>query len=1102
MSKLFNQGDIIQPLVGPNCSDYVVAHATAKVTPFRTFAEVSLLPEILERMRKLGLNRLQRLQSYAWPHLLKGPGHGVLIVSAPRSGRTMGYVPPVCHVVNSILAANRRRREVAVDLLDISHGMGPIALILVPDLNRLAQVAALCSALMPKKETVDDVGIIVTRVLTVPMECTPDFMGAWLNEIGVLVATPARFAKACKQGAGLLKLNQLQVVVFDDVDLMQKEELKLAQQYIPSMTNSNGTHHHPCPQVVMVSQHYTPALLAQVRRYNQHPCLIFGDILEAALYGGMRLLVNMVAAVDKVTAVVKLLRQRPPAEYRTIIFCAGDKEMALLVGSLEYFEYDCLAYYQTVDLSYLDKVSSWTCDTRGVIFVCTDYCPELRIRNAHTIIHYNMSASWGKFKNRYLFLSDNVPNVLTHPKALSPPATATDGRILDSLVLLEEGNAKELPKLVDLMQLHQKLDPNIVAMAVRIRKEMNAMKTIVKPICREILGHGDCWDTMCRDRHYLHEADRRSSAVPCSGDIKVHVLRVYSPGHYCVIVYEHIPPGGKWHDLHPAWNFPVLMNLRLTEERVEPPPRYWPPLHQAVCLWKTSKGSGYTYERVRVLSVPLIENVNLVQSNLMVLVQAMDNSTRRFETNCMSLHVCPDEYVSAPPLCMDLRLLGMVNHMGERHWADRDAQTVQDWLNTAPVDHFVQAKVAFSTSHTIFATCMVSMIYLKTLKVFNLHLNLQRAQVEAKMSKRCDRTKEKILKFFEEHIKLDAPPIPQDPPELEKEPNSCEEARVVANGHKEHIGEDMDKSPPSKQDTSKMSDIVDHELKTGRENRVRQERSQEETDSAEETDSELEPKQSPVMPVGQDQPGESEASDIKKVPIADFYDCLRRCAALDRLEEMEAVTSKAAPCVIAAEPKEEKPKQEKSQKLKLETVSARAGFTASNAARLLRRAKCPDVKYYQTLGALHLQVALVDEKMSYRTRLIESTGVFFQATPIGEYGSESCEFFVNTGMIFKGVQHAMTGRTVYIELQKMDPGYYPTPFVLSKFFQLNYDKMNVEEKWHQRQRTNLGQLMRDYGLGMVQKSTAKEECSEPTESESESEDGVERPEDYRKIDMN
>ncbi|XP_041448680.1 putative ATP-dependent RNA helicase BoYb [Drosophila obscura] len=743
------------------------------------------VPDIVQRMRKLGLNRLQRLQSYAWPHILNGPGHGVLIVSAPRSGRTMGYVPPICHVASTVLAANRYRREMAIDLLDVSHGMGPIALILVPDITRMEQVAALCSALMPRDETVEDMWtIMVKKVLTVPSECTPTFMGAWISEIGVLVATPARFVNACKQGEGLLKLNQLQVVVFDDVDLMQKEELKLAQQYIPSMAAKHNRpirKANPRPQVVIVCQHFTPSLISEVRRFNQHPCLIFGDLLEAALYGGMRLLVNMVGAEGKVATIVNLLLQRPPAVYRTIIFCDDDLQMTLLVGALEDFEYQCLAYYQTMDLEQLDKVSSWTCDSRGLIFVCTDDCPELKIRNAHTIIHYSMSSSWNKFKNRFMFLSNNVPNALERPKVPEPAptatATATDPRILDSLVLLDEANARQLPRLVDLMLLRQKLDPNIVAMADRIRKKVNTMKNIVKPICREILTHGDCWDTRCVHRHYLHESDRRLSAVPCSGDIKVKVLRVYSPGHYCVIAYEHMPPEGKWHSLEPDSNLPTLLNFKLSGENVEPPPRYWPPQHQAVCLWKTESEtvSGYSYERVRVLSVPPIENVNLAQSDLVVLVQAMDYSTRRFETKCMSLHVCPDEYVSEPPLCMDLRLLGMVNHMSDRNWAGADAKTVQDWLDKAPKDHFVQAKVAFSTSHTIFATCMVSMVYLKTVKTFNLHLNLLRAQIENKISKRCARTKEKILKFFEELIKLDAPPIPQEPPEQEQETNTCDD---------------------------------------------------------------------------------------------------------------------------------------------------------------------------------------------------------------------------------------------------------------------------------------------------------------------------------------
>ncbi|SPP89507.1 putative ATP-dependent RNA helicase BoYb isoform X2 [Drosophila guanche] len=1129
-NNLLKLENFVQPLMGANCSEYAVAHANVNVTPFRTFAEVSMLPDIVHRMRKLGLNRLQRLQSYAWPHILNGPGHGVLIVSAPRSGRTMGYVPPICHAASTTLAANRQKREMADDLLNISHGIGPIVLILVPDVARMEQVAALCRALMPQDETLEDLSTIrVTKVLTVPSECTVTLMGAWISEIGILVATPARFANACRQGEGLLKLNQLQIVAFDDVELMQQEELKLAQQYIPSMTAKHsrpirkGSQHYPRPQVLMVCQHLTPSLFAQMRRFNQYPCLIFGDLLEAALYGGMRLLVNMVGPKDKVAAIVNMLRQRPPEDYRTIIFCDKDVEMAQLGVALAEYGYQCLAYYQTMDMEQLDKVCSWTCDSRGVIFVCTDNCPELRIRNAHTIIHYNMSSSWSRFKKRFMFLSDNVANALEPSKAPAPPtATAKDQRILDSLALLDETNARQLPRLVDFMLLRNKVDPKIVEMAARIRKQLNMTKTIAKPMCGEILSHGDCWNTRCEDRHYLHESDRRSSAVPCEGDIKVNVVHVHSPGHYSVIAFEHKPMEGKWYSLNPDRNLPALMNIRLSGDKAKPLPRYWPPRHQAVCLWKPEPGAvaGYVYERVRVLSVPPIENENVYQSSIMVLVQAMDHNTRRFETKCKSLHICPDEYVNEPPLSIDLRLLGMINHMGDRYYARVDANTVENWLDNAPKDHFVQAKVVFSTSHTIFVSCMASMVYLKSLKTFNLHLNLFRAQIEAKMSKRCAATKAKILKFFEELIKLDDPTIPQEPPEQEQE--HAQEQEQVANGHKDqHIVEDMGKCSPSEQDVWPQAGL-EFVLEA---QRLKMD--------LEETNGMLEPKQSqrPAVPVDQEQdqdqeqeqeqPEESEASDLKVVPVKDFYDCFMRCEALDRIEDMQTATRSTAsnnrhqmlteaPTVQPSKESKKKSQQEINKKSNGKQLSTNTGITASNAALILQSGSRPNVKYFQTPQALHLQVTMVDEKMSYKTCVQHGTCIYFKAIPadgpVDGSGASTCnfssvhEFFVNTRMILKGIQHAMRGRTVYIELQKVKPGYHPTQFVHLKFFQPNYDKIAMEEKWHLREKNFLKQLMKDHGWGVLKHSACAESSEEPV-SESESEDGVERPEDYRKIHM-
>ncbi|SPP82434.1 blast:Putative ATP-dependent RNA helicase BoYb [Drosophila guanche] len=337
-------------------------------------------------------------------------------------------------------------------------------------------------------------------------------------------------------------------------------------------------------------------------------------------------------------------------------------------------------------------------------------------------------------------------------------------------------------------------------------------------------------------------------------------------------------------------------------------------------------------------------------------------------------------------------------------------------LVMAPKDHFIQAKVAFSTSHTIFATCMASIVYLTTLKTFNIHLNFFKAQIEAKMSKRCEQTKKKILKFFEELIKLDAPPSSQKPPEQQQEMITCDS---VSNCPKEHIAEETYKSPTSKQDTPKLPARLQRLVDLDK--HIRQERIQKDTDSKESQRS-----------AGPPQWGE-----------------------------------------------------------------------ASNAARMLGTASRPDVKYFPTLHALHLQVTLADEKVSYQTCVLNSTWIFFKANAAEELGSafpKSYEFFVNPRMIFKGMQHAMKGRTVYIELQKLHPGSYPNQFVQLKFVQANYDKIIIEEKWQQRERIVLEQLMRQHGWGVL-KLTEKAESSEETVTESESEDGVERPEDYRRIDM-
>jgi len=146
--------------------------------------------------------------------------------------------------------------------------------------------------------------VLVKAVLTVPSAHSPEFFLRWLNGVGCLVATPAQFLWL--RSYDVLKLPDLRFVVYDDVDLMPKDQLNQAHQQLLVLTKKQH------PQLVITSQSYNHKLLHMLHEFNSHPMVLFGDILEAALYGGVKMHMSVLKNEDKLGKLLLLLQQRSP----------------------------------------------------------------------------------------------------------------------------------------------------------------------------------------------------------------------------------------------------------------------------------------------------------------------------------------------------------------------------------------------------------------------------------------------------------------------------------------------------------------------------------------------------------------------------------------------------------------------------------------------------------------------------------------------------------------------------------------------------------------------------------------------------------------------
>ncbi|XP_020818589.1 putative ATP-dependent RNA helicase BoYb [Drosophila serrata] len=717
----FYAGAAIRPLVAPNCSEYVVAHAKFNLRQVRSFSEVCLLPHILHMMQTLGLNRLQRLQSYSWPHLNAGNGHGAMIISAPRSGRTFGYIPPLCDQVCRALTAGRRLRGIDKWYPDQE---GPLAVILVPDAERVSQVSALCHALLRKAANEK----LFTLTLTYDSSKKVEIIHRLLNGVGCMVFTPAQLVVLHEEAPGVLRFPRLQFLVFDDVDLMSSEQLQKTEQVLRQVLPKNLY-----PQFVMVSQTYDPKLMAKLKAANSNPALIFGDILEAAVYGGTCIRIAFCNSERKVKEVLQTVQQRPPKDYRTVVYCSDDIDMLHLAVALEKRCHACLPYFQSANLEVAEQVHRWMAKSQGVILLCTDDCPELTIRHADTLIHYGMSSTWSKFKMRHLAISGNLKN------NLAPPDGKSKAVSLHSLVLLDQQNQRQLPRLVDFLQKHQKVDDDIVELVKKIRQENEEERMNQNIICRQIMVKGSCKNPACEERHHVTDMDKCHASVPTSGDVKVQLVRVYSPTHFCVYLEEHLPPQGSWQRL-PS---PAAQHMRIQMLQDVKQVRYWPPVPGDICMYHSAID-----ERVRVLQVPPINGTKLVRLDLPVLVQAIDIDTRIFSTKSSKLFKCSAEVQQLPPMAIDLRLLGLEPFSQEGDWTEKDRRALEYRLKDLPEEHFLQAHIQIANANTLFVRNLVAMTYASTVKMHVRNLSVSHILITEKLAKKCEETEKNILAFF------------------------------------------------------------------------------------------------------------------------------------------------------------------------------------------------------------------------------------------------------------------------------------------------------------------------------------------------------------------
>lgn len=171
------------------------------------------------------------------------------------------------------------------------------------------------------------------------------------------------------------------------------------------------------------------------------------------------------------------------------------------------------------------------------ILICTDArFAELQIQNVQNLIHYSMPTSWTQFTTRFSALAQTYNNfvckkfedpVVSVAASHSIPSVNTPPH---SVILLDEENSLQLPRLVDFMRKHnQTVHPDILAVSKRVmvmREESRIFNGSL--LCPQLMEFGECDEARCDNRHELTRYDviGENDDIPCAGDMRIHILKV------------------------------------------------------------------------------------------------------------------------------------------------------------------------------------------------------------------------------------------------------------------------------------------------------------------------------------------------------------------------------------------------------------------------------------------------------------------------------------------------------------------------------------------------------------------------------------------------
>ncbi|XP_052873449.1 uncharacterized protein LOC128278761 [Anopheles cruzii] len=631
----------------------VLVHPKSSMKPIEVIENATFSSDVHRQLESMRFSTLHRMQTYAWPNIMRD--NSLVCVNGYRTGKTFAYMPAVCSKVKELIEEKLS-----------PAGAGPVGIIICHSSREVQRVAYFCRTMLNTEknhhldvhECYSKRNVVKTGLLL-------------LNSCALLVTTAPCYRLLYDSMTEAFSRERIQVVVIDDLEEILQHS---SSEFVWLWKKTRK----PTLQMIVTSCLWHPILGDFVKRY-QNMVVCIGAYIEAAVYAGAQFRLLYQHHDQKRVELIRYLKQYDYRRERTIVIGNDDGDLDEIVEAARQSSINPLVCNEHTTASKLGGFTSWDSDLPGrmVVLITTDsLLGDLKVSNAQHIIHYSLPESWSTFTRRFATAFgyyDTYQEEAANQAANTRPTT---------LVLLDENNSKQLPKLVEFLELHKIPIPTEISELVqKIRslreQEKAADGTARYALCQQVLQFGRCRTTReCSNRHTFTIDDLAGKELPAVGSmVKLKIVNIFSPAHYSArLEAQRNPTEDDWRVVNDSNVFrghEIAMQLYYAnEDRHE--------THGAVVIHDLcAVFYDHNYWRCKICSFQPGDGPSAVG---LVQLQMIDTGRIIKRKPSVLLHL-PGEFRKMPGQAIDIQIAGLTPHDGEQDWDKNATLTVQNWIN-------------------------------------------------------------------------------------------------------------------------------------------------------------------------------------------------------------------------------------------------------------------------------------------------------------------------------------------------------------------------------------------------------------------------------------